>query len=339
MKTRFATIIVFFVLFSLFFSTNSKADDKDFYEPSGSYVKTKPYIVNSGDTLWDLARAHGTSVAFLMALNPQIRNKNLIRIGQRINLPVPLETTQPQQSQKEEKTENQTQNLKPIMEKQAELVKDLQDAHSEIAQLNAVILQERGFFDQNLADLRKKVSLMEEKMGDIPLATKNQPPTNIVKHLPTESARIQAIKKKLYILLGLLAATAALALVFFVWAVQKRRDATAASDELDNTVRRFQLYSSRLRWERLEIAVEGERYAFYYQKRMEGFDITPFTRNGIPIVPKEDGDKIADTIKDYVVKQRDNPERPPPEVNEALKKDLLVRLETNNFRNGRYKTL
>ncbi|QJU59885.1 LysM peptidoglycan-binding domain-containing protein [Sphingomonas sp. AP4-R1] len=45
------------------------------------------YTVKSGDTLWDIARAHGVSLAALEAANPQIANPNLIFPNQQINLP------------------------------------------------------------------------------------------------------------------------------------------------------------------------------------------------------------------------------------------------------------
>jgi LysM repeat protein len=51
-------------------------------------------IVQSGDTLWDLAQRHGTTVASLVALN-QIQNPSVIRIGQRIVLRPPAATSAP----------------------------------------------------------------------------------------------------------------------------------------------------------------------------------------------------------------------------------------------------
>ncbi len=45
------------------------------------------YTVKSGDTLWDIARAHGISLSALEKANPQIANPDLIFPGQHINLP------------------------------------------------------------------------------------------------------------------------------------------------------------------------------------------------------------------------------------------------------------
>lgn len=45
------------------------------------------YTVKSGDTLWDIARAHGVSLSALEKANPQIANPDLIFPGQHINLP------------------------------------------------------------------------------------------------------------------------------------------------------------------------------------------------------------------------------------------------------------
>src|SRR5581483_1703660 len=48
---------------------------------------TDTYIVKHGDTLWDIARTHGVSLAELEAANLQIRNPNLIYPGDHVNIP------------------------------------------------------------------------------------------------------------------------------------------------------------------------------------------------------------------------------------------------------------
>ena len=42
--------------------------------------------VVQGDTLWDLAVKYGLSLAELVALNPQIKNPNLIRVGEEVRV-------------------------------------------------------------------------------------------------------------------------------------------------------------------------------------------------------------------------------------------------------------
>lgn len=42
--------------------------------------------VVKGDTLWDLALRYGLSLAELIALNPQIKNPNLIRVGEEVRV-------------------------------------------------------------------------------------------------------------------------------------------------------------------------------------------------------------------------------------------------------------
>ncbi|MEG1633337.1 MAG: LysM peptidoglycan-binding domain-containing protein [Oscillospiraceae bacterium] len=42
------------------------------------------HIVAAGDTLWDLAAKNGMTLKALIALNPQVKNPNLIRAGDKI---------------------------------------------------------------------------------------------------------------------------------------------------------------------------------------------------------------------------------------------------------------
>ena len=48
---------------------------------------TRVYVVKSGDTLSGIARAQRVTLQRLIAANPQIRNPNLIRPGQRVTIP------------------------------------------------------------------------------------------------------------------------------------------------------------------------------------------------------------------------------------------------------------
>lgn len=45
------------------------------------------YVIKSGDTLGVIAARHNTTVSAIMAANPQIRNPNVISVGQRITIP------------------------------------------------------------------------------------------------------------------------------------------------------------------------------------------------------------------------------------------------------------
>lgn len=49
-------------------------------------VQTTYYTVRAGDTLSKIARAYNTSVDGLLRLNPQISNKNVINVGQRLRV-------------------------------------------------------------------------------------------------------------------------------------------------------------------------------------------------------------------------------------------------------------
>ena len=45
------------------------------------------HTVHRGDTLWGIANARGVTLAALLKANPQIRNPNLIAVGERVILP------------------------------------------------------------------------------------------------------------------------------------------------------------------------------------------------------------------------------------------------------------
>lgn len=47
------------------------------------------YVVARGDTLYKIARRYNTTVNELLRLNPEIKNRNIIYVGQRIRIPAP----------------------------------------------------------------------------------------------------------------------------------------------------------------------------------------------------------------------------------------------------------
>jgi lysozyme len=55
--------------------------------PSPPPTSGAKYTVQKGDTLRKIASRHGVTVSDILAVNPQIKNANLIYIGQVINLP------------------------------------------------------------------------------------------------------------------------------------------------------------------------------------------------------------------------------------------------------------
>ena len=49
-------------------------------------VQEEWYTVVKGDTLWGLSRRYGVALSTIIALNPQIKNPNLIYVGQKVRI-------------------------------------------------------------------------------------------------------------------------------------------------------------------------------------------------------------------------------------------------------------
>ncbi|GAX91482.1 SafA/ExsA family spore coat assembly protein [Effusibacillus lacus] len=56
--------------------------------PTPEGMNVEKYVVQSGDTLWKIAKKTGHSLASIIAANPQIANPDMIMPGQVINIPV-----------------------------------------------------------------------------------------------------------------------------------------------------------------------------------------------------------------------------------------------------------
>jgi len=56
--------------------------------PAAPLASTNTHTVVSGDTMSGIAKQYGVTLAALTTANPQIVNVNVIRVGQRVNIPV-----------------------------------------------------------------------------------------------------------------------------------------------------------------------------------------------------------------------------------------------------------
>lgn len=64
--------------------TVSAAQSTAVSAPAGA---ERTYTVKKGDTLWGIARSFGVTLQSLLAVNPQIKNPNLIYPGEKVRLP------------------------------------------------------------------------------------------------------------------------------------------------------------------------------------------------------------------------------------------------------------
>ena len=63
-------------------------DSSPYVPPSADEEVHKPdsYVVQYGDSLYKIAKEHGLSVNYLLSINPEIKNKNFLTVGQTISL-------------------------------------------------------------------------------------------------------------------------------------------------------------------------------------------------------------------------------------------------------------
>ena len=66
--------------------TNKIMDNEMENVVGGAANGAQYYIIQNGDTLSGIAQKFGTTVEVLLALNPRIKNKNLIYAGDRIRV-------------------------------------------------------------------------------------------------------------------------------------------------------------------------------------------------------------------------------------------------------------
>lgn len=88
-------------------------------------VSKKFYSIEKGDTLIKIAKKHQTSIKEILALNPQIKNPNLIKIWQKIFLPssanISVENAEtPENVEKAENVENPVENAENPVETSVE---------------------------------------------------------------------------------------------------------------------------------------------------------------------------------------------------------------------------
>lgn len=69
-----------------YYQTEDKPENEDSVTNGTVNGSSKTYTVKSGDTLWGIAKKYDITLNQIIALNPQIKNPNLISVGQVVNV-------------------------------------------------------------------------------------------------------------------------------------------------------------------------------------------------------------------------------------------------------------
>lgn len=65
---------------------DTKLEKQQVTGQTGQGMEQKIHKVVRGDTLWSVAKQYGTTLEQILKLNPQIKNPNLIRVGQEVRV-------------------------------------------------------------------------------------------------------------------------------------------------------------------------------------------------------------------------------------------------------------
>lgn len=111
---KFVALLVGIVFISFIFFINAHA-------------ATTSHTVQAGDTLWRIASTNGLKVSDLLQFNPQIKNKDMIYVGQEIRLQPQQTETEPEYTEldklKEQFQKREMELLEQIAALQAEVNK------------------------------------------------------------------------------------------------------------------------------------------------------------------------------------------------------------------------
>ncbi|MCZ6155906.1 LysM peptidoglycan-binding domain-containing protein [Campylobacter ureolyticus] len=123
-----------------FSKTNASESDKKAIEnlKNKVYPKKAEYTIQRGENLTYIARKFNTSIDAIMQENPQIKDKNLIYAGQKLNLPTGIEVTKVK--------ENTKMNMSPTSEIQHQTTiqdKAIEEPKKEVKQTRKLTSQEK----------------------------------------------------------------------------------------------------------------------------------------------------------------------------------------------------
>ena len=65
---------------------DTKLGTQEYSDQAGQTAEQKFHTVVRGDTLWAIAKRYGTTLEQILKRNPQIKNPNLIRVGQEVRV-------------------------------------------------------------------------------------------------------------------------------------------------------------------------------------------------------------------------------------------------------------
>lgn len=150
--------------------------------PSSGHEIVHKHVVKEGDTLWKLSKAWGIPLQTLIDANPQLKNPNVLVIGQVVNIPkmqsdgnVPAPNVNKPPSSKEEMTKPKSEVTKP-KEEVTKPKEEVTKPKEEVTKPKEEVVKPKEEVEKPKVEITKpKVEIVEPKIEVMPQTKVPQP--------------------------------------------------------------------------------------------------------------------------------------------------------------------